>query len=221
MALGARGVDVGWLVMRETLTIAVIGAVAGLPIAWWLSRFIESQLYGVTPMDGTSVGGSVLALAAAALVAGLAPTRRAVSVEPMPAAHRLRPLAHTNNGQRARASKCIRGLRGLRGCDLGQPRTRLAHPARDSPDERPLNSIRSLVWAVPRRAPQLRCGQVAPCARAATPAGNAVDSSRAPRLTSMNPRNPRPRILTSSVSKAHIWVAARPRSVRGCRRCGG
>ena len=27
MALGARGVDVGWLVMRETLTIAVIGAV--------------------------------------------------------------------------------------------------------------------------------------------------------------------------------------------------
>ena len=83
MALGARGVDVGWLVMRETLTIAVIGAVAGLPIAWWLSRFIESQLYGVTPMDGTSVGGSVLALAAAALVAGLAPTRRAVSVEPM------------------------------------------------------------------------------------------------------------------------------------------
>jgi ABC-type lipoprotein release transport system permease subunit len=83
MALGARGVDVGWLVMRETLTIAVIGAVAGLPIAWWLSRFIESQLYGVTPMDGTSVGGSVLALAAAALVSGLAPTRRAVSVEPM------------------------------------------------------------------------------------------------------------------------------------------
>jgi putative ABC transport system permease protein len=83
MALGARGVDVGWLVMRETLTIAVIGAVAGLPIAWWLSRFIESQLYGVTPMDGASVGGSVLALAAAALVAGLAPTRRAVSVEPM------------------------------------------------------------------------------------------------------------------------------------------
>jgi ABC-type lipoprotein release transport system permease subunit len=83
MALGARGVDVGWLVMRETLTIAVIGAVAGLPIAWWLSRFIESQLYGVTPMDGASVGGSVLALAAAALVAGLAPTRRAVRVEPM------------------------------------------------------------------------------------------------------------------------------------------
>ncbi len=83
MALGARGADVGWLVMRETLTIAVAGAAAGLPIAWWLSRFVESQLYGVTPMDGTSIAGAVLALAAAALVAGLAPTRRAVKVEPM------------------------------------------------------------------------------------------------------------------------------------------
>ena len=83
MALGARGLDVGWLVMRETLTIAVIGAAAGLPMAWWLSRFIESQLYGVTPMDRTSIASAIVALAAAALVAGLAPTRRAVTVEPM------------------------------------------------------------------------------------------------------------------------------------------
>ena len=83
MALGARGVDVGWLVMRETLTIAIAGAAAGLPLAWWLSRFIESQLFGVTPMDGLSIGGAVLALGGAALVAGLAPTRRAVKVEPM------------------------------------------------------------------------------------------------------------------------------------------
>jgi predicted permease len=83
MALGARGLDVGWLVMRETLTIAVIGAAAGLPMAWWLSRFIESQLYGVTAMDRTSIASAMVALTAAALVAGLAPTRRAVSVEPM------------------------------------------------------------------------------------------------------------------------------------------
>jgi predicted permease len=83
MALGARGLDVGWLVMRETLTIALLGSIAGLPIAWWFSRFIESQLYGVTPMDGVSIGGAVLALGAAALVAGLAPTRRAVKVEPI------------------------------------------------------------------------------------------------------------------------------------------
>jgi predicted permease len=83
MALGARGVDVGWLVMRETLAIALIGAVVGLPIAWWFGRFIESQLYGVAPMDSSSIAGAVLALGAAALLAGLAPTRRAVKVEPI------------------------------------------------------------------------------------------------------------------------------------------
>jgi ABC-type antimicrobial peptide transport system permease subunit len=83
MALGARGADVGWLVMRETLTIAIAGAAAGLPVAWWLSRFVESQLYGVTPMDRTSIAAAVVALGGAALVAGLAPTRRAVKVEPM------------------------------------------------------------------------------------------------------------------------------------------
>ena len=83
MALGARGADVGWLIMRETLAIAIIGAAAGLPIAWWLSRFVESQLYGVTPMDGTSIVGAIVALSVAALVAGLAPTRRAVKVQPI------------------------------------------------------------------------------------------------------------------------------------------
>jgi predicted permease len=49
MALGARGLDVGWLVMRETLTIAVIGAAAGLPMAWWLSRFVEASFTASHP----------------------------------------------------------------------------------------------------------------------------------------------------------------------------
>ncbi len=85
MALGARGLDVGWLVMRETLTIAAIGAAVGLPAAWWLSRFVESQLFGVKPMDGLAVAIALGSLGLAALVAGLAPTRRAVRVEPMQA----------------------------------------------------------------------------------------------------------------------------------------
>ena len=52
-------------------------------MAWWLSRFVESQLFGVTPMDGTSIVGAIVALSVAALVAGLAPTRRAVKVQPI------------------------------------------------------------------------------------------------------------------------------------------
>jgi predicted permease len=83
IALGARALDVGWLVMRETLTIAVVGAAAGLPAAWWLSRYVESQLFGVAPVDARSLTLAVVAIAIAAVAAGVAPTRRAVSVEPM------------------------------------------------------------------------------------------------------------------------------------------
>jgi predicted permease len=85
MALGARAVDVAWMVMREALAIAALGGVLGAPLAWWLSRYIESQLFGVTPMDATTFGLVVLALAVVAVAAGLVPSRRASKVEPMAA----------------------------------------------------------------------------------------------------------------------------------------
>ncbi len=72
MALGARALDIGWLVMKETLIITMVGATIGAPATWWPSRYVESQLYGVEPMD---------ALAIAATIAGLAPTCRAVSAD--------------------------------------------------------------------------------------------------------------------------------------------
>ena len=85
MALGARAVDVGWMVMREALMIAAIGAALGAPLAWWLSRYVESQLFGVTPTDAATFGLVVLALAIVAVVAGVIPSQRAAKVEPMAA----------------------------------------------------------------------------------------------------------------------------------------
>ena len=85
MALGARALDVGWLVMKETLVITMVGAAIGVPATWWLSRYVESQLYGVKPMDALAVAIAIVALAIAATIAGLAPTRRAVRVEPITA----------------------------------------------------------------------------------------------------------------------------------------
>ncbi len=85
MALGARALDVGWLVMKETLVITMVGAAIGVPATWWLSRYVESQLYGVKPMDAFAVAIAIVALAIAATIAGLAPTRRAVRVEPITA----------------------------------------------------------------------------------------------------------------------------------------
>ena len=85
MALGARGRDVGWMVMREALVVVAAGAAIGLPAAWWLSRYVESQLFGVGRMDFTSVAAAVVAMAIVSAGAALTPAQRAARVEPMTA----------------------------------------------------------------------------------------------------------------------------------------
>ena len=42
MALGAGASAIGWLVIREVLVIATVGIALALPVAWWLSRSVES-----------------------------------------------------------------------------------------------------------------------------------------------------------------------------------
>ena len=62
-----------WLVMREVLLLAAIGVAIGLPGAWALSRFVETQLFGVKPADPATV----------AAVSGYLPARRAIGIDPM------------------------------------------------------------------------------------------------------------------------------------------
>jgi predicted permease len=82
MALGARASAIGWLVIREVLLIATFGIAIALPVAWWLSRYVESELYGVKPTDATTVAGAVVLLVAVAALAGLVPSTRAARVNP-------------------------------------------------------------------------------------------------------------------------------------------
>jgi ABC-type antimicrobial peptide transport system permease subunit len=51
MALGADRRDVRWLVLRDTLTLVVIGVVIGIPVALAGARLLASQLYEVVPND--------------------------------------------------------------------------------------------------------------------------------------------------------------------------
>ena len=85
MALGARGRDVGWMVMREALVVVTAGAALGVPAAWWLSRYVESQLFGVGRMDFVAVAAAIAAMAVVSIGAALTPARRAARVEPMTA----------------------------------------------------------------------------------------------------------------------------------------
>jgi predicted permease len=83
MALGARGGEVLWLVLREVTWMVGIGALLGLPAAFALTRLVGSYLYGLTPQDPLSIAGSVLLLLAITAIAGLVPARRATRIDPI------------------------------------------------------------------------------------------------------------------------------------------
>ena len=83
MALGAQARQVLAMVLAETSVLTCIGIGVGLAAALGVTRVLASLLYGLKPTDvGTFTGASLLLLVIA-LIAGLAPARRAASVDPM------------------------------------------------------------------------------------------------------------------------------------------
>jgi putative ABC transport system permease protein len=83
MALGATREDVLRRILRSALALAGTGIALGLVASLWLTRFLESLLYGVRPLDLPSFLGSILMLLVCALLAGWLPARRAASIDPM------------------------------------------------------------------------------------------------------------------------------------------
>jgi len=60
-----------------------LGLMTGGVAAWWLSRYISSQLYEVTAADVASYAGAAALLTIVAMLATLVPARRAARIEPM------------------------------------------------------------------------------------------------------------------------------------------
>jgi putative ABC transport system permease protein len=85
IALGASTNDVLGLVARDAIRLAVIGVGLGTAGAFALTRLLESQLYGVAPVDPLVFAGAAALLAAVAVVAALAPALRAARTDPMEA----------------------------------------------------------------------------------------------------------------------------------------
>jgi ABC-type antimicrobial peptide transport system permease subunit len=85
MALGAVGAQIARGVLREAGMLVAIGLALGFGGAWWLGRYVESQLYGVTPADPITVAGAAVGLALVGGLAALLPARRASLVSPMTA----------------------------------------------------------------------------------------------------------------------------------------
>jgi putative ABC transport system permease protein len=60
----------------------MVGVAAGLALAFALTRFLSSMLFGVSAADPITFAAIALLLAAVALMAGFLPARRATKVDP-------------------------------------------------------------------------------------------------------------------------------------------
>ena len=82
MAVGAERGNIIAMVMRGAFFQIVVGLLVGIPIALVCVRFVKAQLYEIRSASPIIVFGAILTLTLAAIVAGLIPARRAVSIEP-------------------------------------------------------------------------------------------------------------------------------------------
>jgi putative ABC transport system permease protein len=83
MALGAQVTDVLKLVLRQGMTLALIGEAIGLLGAFALTRVMQRLLFGVTPTDVSIFVAVVGVLTTTALLACYLPARRAAKVDPL------------------------------------------------------------------------------------------------------------------------------------------
>jgi hypothetical protein len=83
LALGARPEGVFQLVLRNGLTLTVVGLLLGLGASYFLVRVMRTILYEVEPSDPAAVLGVSALLLLTALFACWRPARRAMKVDPV------------------------------------------------------------------------------------------------------------------------------------------
>jgi putative ABC transport system permease protein len=87
MALGARREHVLGLVVGHAFRLAIIGVAVGVALAFALTRYLETLLYGVKTRDAWTFCSVAFLLMAVALLASYIPARRATRVDPVDALH--------------------------------------------------------------------------------------------------------------------------------------
>src|SRR5262245_9967328 len=85
MALGAQRSEVIRMVVRESLTSVVVGLFLGIAVAFALTRFVASMLFGLSGPDPLIIIGAVLMFMAIAAVAAALPAHRASLIDPLKA----------------------------------------------------------------------------------------------------------------------------------------
>jgi putative ABC transport system permease protein len=81
-ALGAAPAGVAWTVIRESLTLVLIGAGIGLAAALSTTRIVASRLFGVTTTDPVTLAAALALMLGTSVVAVVIPAWRASRVAP-------------------------------------------------------------------------------------------------------------------------------------------
>jgi putative ABC transport system permease protein len=85
MALGATSADVVRLVMREGLALTAMGMAIGVAGALFVSRALQSLIYGISALDPVTYGAAIVVIPAAALIGCWWPASRAAAANPVDA----------------------------------------------------------------------------------------------------------------------------------------
>jgi len=83
MALGARPSEVRRMVVSDGMRQALVGVIAGVIGAVWLTRAMTSLLFQVRPGDPLTLTAAAVLLLATAALACYLPARRATRVDPL------------------------------------------------------------------------------------------------------------------------------------------
>jgi putative ABC transport system permease protein len=83
LALGAARGEVVTMVIRQGMTVALIGTVVGLAIGVAVARVMSGLLYDVSPSDPYIFSGASTVLLLAGFAASLGPALRAATVQPL------------------------------------------------------------------------------------------------------------------------------------------
>lgn len=87
IALGAEPVLLLRQVLQQGLVLGLAGMAVGTVVAFFLTRFVEGLIFGVSGFDVTSLGVTAAVLGLATLAACYVPAVRAMRTEPIQALH--------------------------------------------------------------------------------------------------------------------------------------
>jgi predicted permease len=82
LALGAEGRDILRMLLAESLAISGAGIVLGLIGSYFLTRFLKTFLFRISPADPATFAAVALLFAIVALAASFFPVRRAARIDP-------------------------------------------------------------------------------------------------------------------------------------------